>query len=85
MERPYTTGRRILANVRSVGIIISFFPRLSVIKPSQMTFTKCPGKRDGGRKKKTPAFLHGVFRRGENAPLALAFKFYLSYLIPHLA
>jgi len=24
-------------------------------------------------KKKTPAFLHGVFRRGENAPLRLNF------------
>jgi hypothetical protein len=30
-------------------------------------------------KKKTPAFLHGVFRRGENAPVARSFKF--TYLI----
>jgi hypothetical protein len=32
------------------------------------------------QKKKTPAFLHGVFRRGENAPLRKAFQIACSML-----
>jgi len=34
-----------------------------------------------GVKKKTPAFLHGVFRRGENAPVRNAVSNYPDYII----